>query len=51
VFETGATVTITDDSRNVYPFESQAEKYVSTTIQAVAGKTYRLNIKTTDGNL
>lgn len=50
VFETGATVTVTDDSGNVYAFEPNAGKYVSATpFQAVDGRSYRLNIKTADG--
>lgn len=50
IFETGATVTVTDNSGNVYVFEPNAEKYVSATpFQAVDGRSYRLNIKTADG--
>ncbi len=50
VFETGATVTVTDNSGNVYAFEPSDAKYVSSIpFQAVDGKTYRLNITTADG--
>jgi Domain of unknown function (DUF4249) len=48
--ETGAEVNVTDSEGNNYPFLETDGVYVSTNpFQAVAGKTYRLNIVTREG--
>ena len=48
--ESGAEVTVTDSEGNQYFFEESAGVYLSTApFQAVAGRTYRLNIVTSDG--
>ncbi|PZX93713.1 DUF4249 domain-containing protein [Flavobacterium aquariorum] len=48
--EKGAKVFITDNTGIQYDFKEESGKYISTTeFQAVSGKEYRLNIKTSDG--
>lgn len=48
--EKGATIFITDNKGIRYDFKEESGKYISTTeFQAVSGKEYRLNIKTSDG--
>jgi len=49
-FETGAHVSLTDDQGTDYEFQEQSDKYVSTApFQAVAGRSYTLNIVLADG--
>lgn len=49
-FETGAHVTVTDDLNMVYDFEEVDGTYLSVSeFQAVPGRTYRLNITTSNG--
>lgn len=49
--ETGATVTVTDDTGTVYNFIEQAEDYVSeNAFQAVPGRQYKLEITTSNGD-
>lgn len=50
VFETGATVSITDDLGTIYGFDEGAGSYFSATeFKALPGRTYQLHIKTKDG--
>ena len=50
VFETGATVSVTDDQGNVYGFDEEAGSYISATeFKASPGRTYQLHVKTKDG--
>lgn len=50
LFESGATVFVSDNMGNHYPFEEQDGIYVSTIeFKAEPEKTYRLNIKTKEG--
>ena len=50
IFESGATVTVTDDSGTVYGFDEEAGIYLSAAaFKAAPGRTYQLHIKTKDG--
>jgi hypothetical protein len=50
VFETGAKISISDDSGNIYGFDEKIDSYVSAAeFKALPERTYQLHIKTKDG--
>ena len=50
VFETGAIITVSDGSGNIYGFDEVNKSYLSSAeFKALPGKTYQLHIKTKDG--
>lgn len=50
VFETGATVSVTDDLGTVYGFDEESGSYFSATpFNAQLGRSYQLHVKTKDG--